>query len=105
MKKSSMTLLVVAACLCASQTVHAGRGLENCHVVRGTADARNREILTERALRRLHRHVELRRWPILSSAFSGPVRARATARSGRRCGRKSINHVHDSWLTSLLRSV
>jgi hypothetical protein len=37
--------------------VHATSGLGNCYTVRGTADARNQRISTERALHRLHEHI------------------------------------------------
>jgi hypothetical protein len=57
MKKVSVALLVVAAYALASQAVRAESGLENCYTVRGTADARNRQISIDRAERRLHHHI------------------------------------------------
>ena len=49
------------------------RALENCYVVRATADARNPQVSTERAEHRLHRHIlhELRSD---SGKSIGPVR-------------------------------
>ena len=57
MKTLSVTLVLVAAYVLVSQTASAESGLENCYAVTATADARNREISTERALRRLHHHI------------------------------------------------
>ena len=57
MKTLSAALLLVAAYVLIAQTARAESGLENCYVVRGTADARNRAISTERAERRLHHHI------------------------------------------------
>jgi hypothetical protein len=57
MKTLSLGLLLVAAYVLIAPTARAESGLENCYVVRGTADARNRAISTERAERRLHHHI------------------------------------------------
>jgi hypothetical protein len=57
MKKVSVALLVIAAYALASQDVRAESGLENCYTVRGTADARNRQVSIERAERRLHHYI------------------------------------------------
>ena len=48
---------LVAAIAVASSTVRAESGLENCYTVRGTADARNRQISLDRAERRLHHYI------------------------------------------------
>ena len=57
MKTLSATLVLIAVYVLVSQTASATGGLENCYVVRGTADARNRTISIERAERRLHHHI------------------------------------------------
>jgi hypothetical protein len=57
MKNVSVALLVIAAYALASQAVRAESGLANCYTVRGTADARNRQISVDRAERRLHHHI------------------------------------------------
>jgi len=57
MQRLTFTLLVIAACTLTLQSVRAETGLENCYTVRGTADARNPAISTERAERRLHHHI------------------------------------------------
>ena len=48
---------LVAAFAIASQTARAESGLENCTVVRATSNARNQQISTDRALRRLRRYI------------------------------------------------
>ena len=57
MKTLLATLVLIAVYVLVSQTASAIGGLENCYVVRGTADARNRAISIERAERRLHHHI------------------------------------------------
>ena len=57
MKKITVALIALAACALGSLPIRAEPGLENCYTVRGTADARNRTISTERAERRLHHHI------------------------------------------------
>jgi hypothetical protein len=57
MKTPLAALVLVAACALISQTGRAESGLENCYIVRGTADARNRAISIDRAERRLHHHI------------------------------------------------
>ena len=57
MQRLTFTLLVIAACTLTLQPVRAETGLENCYTGRGTADARNRTISTERAERHLHHHI------------------------------------------------
>lgn len=57
MKKILVALLTVVSCLAVSQVVRAESNLDNCYVVRGTADARNQTISRERAERRLHHHI------------------------------------------------
>jgi len=57
MKRLIVALSVVGACALAPHAVRAGSHSDNCYVVRGTADARNRTISIERAERRLHRHI------------------------------------------------
>ena len=57
MKTLLATLVLIAAYFLGSQSASAAGGLENCYVVRGTADARNRAISIERAERRLHHHI------------------------------------------------
>ena len=56
-KLGAVALVVVAVSAGAPQLVHASSGLQNCYTVRGTADARNPQISTERALNRLHHHI------------------------------------------------
>ena len=57
MRKLLVAFLVMAACVFTSQAGRSETGLENCYTVRGTADARNPAISTERAKRRLHNHI------------------------------------------------
>jgi hypothetical protein len=57
MSRVLFVLGLVAAFAIPSQTVRAGSGLENCYTVRGTADARNRQVSLDRAERRLHHHI------------------------------------------------
>ena len=57
MKTRLAAFVLVAAYALISQTASAESGLENCFIVRGTADARNPAISTERAERRLHHHI------------------------------------------------
>lgn len=57
MKNFLVALSVACACALAPHLVLAGDHLDNCYIVRGTADARNRAISTERAERRLHHHI------------------------------------------------
>jgi len=57
MKRSLVALFALGACVAVSQTASAESNLDNCYVVRGTADARNPTISRERAERRLHDHV------------------------------------------------
>ena len=57
MKTLSAALLLVASFVLIAPTARAESGLENCYIVRGTADARNRAISIERAERRLHHHI------------------------------------------------
>ena len=56
-KLAVVASVVVAISAGAPQMVHATSGLQNCYTVRGTADARNQRISTERALHRLHEHI------------------------------------------------
>jgi hypothetical protein len=56
MKRLVIALLAVGAFALPS-VVRAEAGLENCYIVRGTADARNQAISRERAERRLHHHI------------------------------------------------
>jgi hypothetical protein len=60
MRKPLITVTMVAVSCAVSPASPAERGLENCYVVRGTADARNRPLSIERAERRLH-HTSLMR--------------------------------------------
>ena len=48
-------LAVAVAAMCHS--AYAESAFENCHVVRATADARNAEIATDRAVHRLRRYI------------------------------------------------
>jgi hypothetical protein len=57
MNRMLVALGVVAVFAVAAPTVRAESGLENCYTVRGTADARNRQISMDRAERRLHHHI------------------------------------------------
>jgi hypothetical protein len=57
MKTLLAALVLVAAYALISQTASAESSLENCYVVRGTADARNGAISMERAERCLHHHI------------------------------------------------
>ena len=57
MSRALFALGLVALIAVASQTVRAESGLENCYTVRGTADARNRQISLDRAERRLHHYI------------------------------------------------
>jgi hypothetical protein len=57
MNKLIIALLAVGAFALLPHVVRAGSNLENCYIVRGTADARNRAISIERAERRLHHHI------------------------------------------------
>jgi hypothetical protein len=57
MRKLLIAATMVAVSGAASTASPAERGLENCYVVRGTADARNRAVSIERAERRLHHHI------------------------------------------------
>jgi hypothetical protein len=57
MNKILLAVGLVAAFAVASPTVRAESGLENCYTVRGTADARNRQISLDRAERRLHHYI------------------------------------------------
>ena len=54
-------LLVAAAVILGlavvCQTAQAASAFENCVVVRATADARNPQVSTDRALHRLHRYI------------------------------------------------
>jgi hypothetical protein len=57
MNRLLIALGLVAAFAIASPPLRAESGLENCYTVRGTADARNRQISIDRAERRLHHHI------------------------------------------------
>jgi hypothetical protein len=57
MNRVLFVLGLVAVIAVASQTARAESGLENCYTVRGTADARNRQVSLDRAERRLHHHI------------------------------------------------
>jgi len=54
MKSLLVAGLIVVVCAAVSQSAWA-QG--DCYTVRGEADARNRQISTERAVQRLHRHI------------------------------------------------
>jgi hypothetical protein len=57
MKTLLVALSIVVAFTLALQTARAESNLENCYIVRGTADALNRATSIQRAERRLHRHI------------------------------------------------
>ncbi|MGD9500876.1 MAG: hypothetical protein AB7V40_00125 [Methyloceanibacter sp.] len=57
MRKVFVALLLAGACAFNPLSVRAETGLDDCHIVRGTADARNRALSVERAERRLHHHI------------------------------------------------
>jgi hypothetical protein len=57
MKPILVAGVIVVVCAAVSQSARAQGGLHNCYTVRGEADARNRQISTERAVQRLHRHI------------------------------------------------
>jgi hypothetical protein len=57
MDKPFLVLLIAGICLLAPHIARAESVPDNCYVVRGTADARNRAISIERAERRLHHHI------------------------------------------------
>jgi Ni/Co efflux regulator RcnB len=57
MKKLFVTIVLVAAFAAAPQAMSAEAGMENCYVVRAEADGRNQDVATERAIRRLRRHI------------------------------------------------
>jgi hypothetical protein len=54
MNRALVILGIVAVFAVASPPA---RALENCYTVRGTADARNRQVSLDRAERRLHHHI------------------------------------------------
>jgi hypothetical protein len=56
MKKLSVAIVLVAAFVAAPQAMSAEAG-GNCYVVRAEADGRNQDVATERAIRRLRRHI------------------------------------------------
>ena len=57
MRFSLVLFFMLSAGALVLQASPATSGLENCYTVRGTADARNRQISSERAKQRLHRHI------------------------------------------------
>ena len=57
MNKILLAVGLAAAFAVASPTVRADSAFEDCHVVRGTADARNRQISLDRAERQLHHYI------------------------------------------------
>jgi hypothetical protein len=57
MKKIFAAAGLVAAMAIASHAAHATSAFENCTVVRATADARNPQVSTDRAIHRLRRYI------------------------------------------------
>jgi len=57
MKTLLVAGVIVVACAAVSQSA---RAQGDCYTVRGEADARNQQISTERAVQRLHRHIQMR---------------------------------------------
>jgi hypothetical protein len=57
MRASVVAVMAVTTIAIASLASQPVRALENCYVVRATADARNPQVSTERAEHRLHRHI------------------------------------------------
>ncbi len=57
MNRMLVVLGVIAVFGIAAPPVRAENPLENCYTVRGTADARNRQISLDRAEQRLHHYI------------------------------------------------
>jgi hypothetical protein len=57
MKRMLVAVGLVAVLAVASQAAHATSAFENCTVVRATADARNPQVSTDRAIHRLRRYI------------------------------------------------
>jgi len=57
MKRVLVAAGLAAALIVACQAAQAASAFENCTVVRATADARNPQVSTDRALHRLRRYI------------------------------------------------
>ena len=57
MKRVLVAAGIAAALIVAGQAAQAASAFENCTVVRATADARNPQVSTDRALHRLRRYI------------------------------------------------
>ena len=57
MKRVLVAAGIAAAFIVAGQAAQATSAFENCTVVRATADARNPQVSTDRALHRLRRYI------------------------------------------------
>jgi hypothetical protein len=55
--KASIVAIAMLSATSVATISQPARAMDNCYVVRATADARNPQVSTERAEHRLHRHI------------------------------------------------